>query len=171
MVRGEKQDDCIKPHWRPSGGKSAQSKNSGTCVRTGAIYWHQIQLMERKINARSGAIYAGQASVEARNPQSSPDLLAIGCRRPSGQWSHFSNQNIHKALPLPMWSPGNSRGHRCPYVSLNKKDGTFKIQNALLYSSLDIFDTCLHDHVLSNLHSGTPSRGPSFSHKSDLWRV
>ena len=56
-------------------------------------------------------------------------------------------------------------------VSLNKKDGTFKTQNALLYSSLDIFDTCLHDHVLSNLHSGAPSRGASFSHKSDLWRV
>ena len=107
MVRGEKQDDCIKPHRRPSGGKSARSENSGTCVRTGAIYWHQIELMERKINARSGAIYAGRASgVEARNPQSSPDLLVIGCRRPSGQWSHFSNQNIHKVLPLPISTCG-----------------------------------------------------------------
>ena len=55
-----------------------------------------------------------------------------------------------------MWGPGTSRGHRCPYVSLNKKDGTFKTQNALLYSSLDIFDTWLHDHTLSNLHSGSP---------------
>ena len=63
--------------------------------------------MERKINARSGAIYAGQASVEARNPQSSPDLLAIiGWRRPSGRWSHFSNQNIHKVLPLPISTCG-----------------------------------------------------------------
>ena len=96
--------------------------------------------MERKINARSGAIYAGQASVEARNPQSSPDLLAIGWRRPSGRWSHFSNQNIHKALPLPISTCGALAAPEnvlsvC-FLNQNKKDSSFKPQNALLYLSL-----------------------------------
>ena len=48
----------------------------------------------------------GWPEVEARNPQSSPDLLAIGWRRQSGRWSHFSNQNIHKVLPLPISTCG-----------------------------------------------------------------
>ena len=98
--------------------------------------------MERKINARSGAIYAGQASgVEARNPQSSPDLLAIGWRRPSGRWSHFSNQNIHKALPLPISTCGALATPEDTVVLMflqTKKDGTFKTQNELFFSTWEV---------------------------------
>ena len=82
----------------------------------------------------------GRPVVEARNPQSSPDLLAIGWRRQSGRWSHFSNQNIHKVLPLPistcgaLVAPENTT--KMPLCFFKQKNGTFKTQNALLYLSL-----------------------------------
>ena len=75
--------------------------------------------------------------VEARNLQSSPDLLAIiGWRRQSGRWSHFSNQNIHKVLPLPISTCGALAAPEDTtqmYLCFFKQKRT---QNELLYLSL-----------------------------------